>query len=267
LQDQEKNIKDLLETNLDELDIHKIGRHIKALNDELHSIGNPEFGHYKKELWAQLEKAQRMHELRKHESAIDAYEFREKQYKDLLEILEKRRRRYERGQETEKRELMYKLRAEDTNVFYKEELEDNELEVLKEQGYKQVNEYDIFSQSVRTFLVKSPLNHSSTHTFLVWSVKKLVEDIKGVEKVEEHITRDADITFRYKKRYYALEVETGNLLTKKHQLKAKVTTLNRKYGTRWAFVVSNKELLPEYRKWGPSTQRTEVEKLLKKWLE
>lgn len=43
--------------------------------------------------------------------------------------------------------------------------------------------------------------------------------------------------------------------------------LNRKYGKRWMFVVSNKELLPQYRKWGPSTQRTEVEKMLTKWLE
>ncbi len=70
-----------------------------------------------------------------------------------------------------------------------------------------------------------------------------------------------------KKKVYALEIETGNLLSKKVQLKAKVTTLNRKYGKRWMFVVSNQEDLPLYRKWGKSTQRTEVEKVLEKWLE
>ena len=267
LEEQETVIKQLLRSDLEKLDIHQVVRYIRTIQKERHGLRSAHFEKYSKELSEKLEKAQRFHELLKHKSEIGAYEYQKKNYKELLEILEKQRRRYEKDGRTEKREIMYKLRAEDTNVFYREELKDDELHVLKEQGYKQVNEYDLFSQSVRTFLVKSPLNHSSTHTFLVWSVKKLVEDIKGTEKVEEHITRDADITFRYKKKYYALEIETGNLLTKKDQLKAKIAMLNRKYGKRWAFVVSNKELLPQYRKWGSSTQRTEVEKMLTKWLE
>lgn len=267
LGEQETTIKQLLRTDLEKLDIHQVGRYIRAIEKERYNLRNVKLEQYKQGLLDKLEKAQRLYELLKHKSEIDGYEYQKKNYKELLNILERERQRYNRNQETEKRELFYKLNREDTNVFYKEELKDNECEVLKEHDYKQVNEYDIFSNSVRTFLVKSPLNHSSTHTFLVWSVKKLVEDIKGTEKVEEHITRDADITFRYKKKYYALEVETGNLLSKKDQLKAKVAMLNRKYGKRWMFVVSNKELLPQYRKWGSSTQRMEVEKVLAKWLE
>lgn len=267
LREQEATIKKLLSTTLEELDIHQIGRYLRNIEKERYNLRNVKLEQYKQGLLDKLEKAQRLYELLKHKSEIDGYEYQKKNYKELLEILERQRRRYEKEERTEKREIMYKLRAEDTNVFYKEELKEDEIEVLKEEGYKQVNEYDIFSQSVRTFLVNPPLNHSPQHTFLVWSVKKLVEDIKGTEKVEEHITRDADITFRYKKKYYALEIETGNLLTKKDQLKAKIAMLNRKYGKRWMFVVSNKELLPQYRKWGPSTQRTEVEKVLTKWLE
>jgi hypothetical protein len=267
LQEQEITIKKLLSVNLEELDIHQIGRYIRNVEKERYNIRNVKLEPYKQQLSEKLEKAQRLYEVLKHKSEIDGYEYQKKNYKEYLELLEKQRRRLEREERTEKRQIMYKLRAEDTNVFYKEELKEDEIDVLKEEGYKQVNEYDIFSQSVRTFLVKSPLNHSSSHTFLVWSVKRLVEDIKGTEKVEEHITRDADITFRYKKKVFALEIETGNLLSKKDQLKAKVAMLNRKYGKRWMFVVSNKELLPQYRKWGPSTQRTEVEKVLEKWLE
>lgn len=265
--EQEVTIKKLLSTPIEELDIHEVGRYIRTVEKERSNLRDVHFENYKQRLSENLEKARKHYELLKHQSEIDAYEYQKNNYKELLEILEKQRRRYERDEATEKRQILYKLRAEDTNVFYKEELKDEELAVLKEQGYKQVNEYDIFSNSVRTFFVKSPLNHSATHTFLVWSLKKLVDDIKGVEKIEEHITRDADITFRYKKKYYALEIETGNLLSKKDQLKAKVLMLNRKYGNRWLFLVSNKELLPQYRKWGPSTQRTEVEKVLQKWLE
>lgn len=267
LQEQEVAIKKLLSTNLEELNIHQTGRYIRTIEKERYNIRNADFEHYKQGLLDKFEKAQRLYELLKHKSEIDGYEYQKKNYKEYLEILERQRRRLEREERTEKRHIMYKLQAEDTNVFYKEELKEDEIDVLKEEGYKQVNEYDIFSQSVRTFLVKSPLNHSSSHTFLVWSIKRLIEDIKGTEKVEEHITREADITFRYKKKVFALEIETGNLLSKKDQLKAKVAMLNRKYGKRWMFVVSNKELLPLYRKWGTSTQRTEVEKVLEKWLE
>lgn len=265
LQEHEATIKKLLGTQLEALDIHQVGRYIRALEKERYGLRSAHFEKYSEELSENLEKARKHYEILKHKSEIDSYEYQKKNYKEYLEILEKQRRRLERDEATEKRQIMYKLRAEDTNVFYKEELKEDEIEVLKEEGYKQVNDYDLFSKSVRTFLINPPLNHSPQHTFLVWSVKKLVEDIKGTEKVEDHITRDADITFRYKK-IYALEIETGNLLSKKDQLKAKIAMLNRKYGKRWMFVVSNKELLPQYRKWGPSTQRTEVEKVLEKWL-
>jgi len=56
------------------------------------------------------------------------------------------------------------------------------------------------------------------------------------------------------------------LLKKKKQTKEKVNYLNKKYENRWLFGVANKNLLTEYKKLGFATQRTQVEKTLKKWL-
>jgi hypothetical protein len=263
---QERDIKELLTANVEFLDVHKLGRYITSINDEIDDL--PErFEKYKPELLKKLEDVEKLHEIKKHESRIKGFKLEEEKHHQVIDYLERDILRLDRERKGEKKRILRKLDWQGTSVFYKEELNDEECEVLKEHNYKQVNEYDIFSRQVRPFLVKCPLNHSPTHTFLVWSMKKLVEEIKDVDKIEEHLTKDADLTFRYKKKYYALEIETGNLLSKKDQLQQKVLSLNRKYGKRWMFVVSNQEDLPAYRKWGKSTQRTEVEKVLETWLE
>ena len=109
------------------------------------------------------------------------------------------------------------------------------------------------------------MNHSTTHTFLVWEIKELL-DILGAEKITEHQTVDADITFKYRHRFYAVEIETGSLLKKKRQAIDKVEYLKKKYNNRLLFVVSNKNLLKDYKKLGFATQRSMVEKTLRKWL-
>lgn len=266
LEREEENIKKLIRTNPQSLGLKGLGEYIEDVKAKI-NFSSKKFRKYKSDLMKKLPKAKRVYELKDYENRIKEYKELEKNYDELFDIYEKRRKKEEREKEQEKRAIYRELTMEDTNVFYKEELNEEEIAILKENEFKQVNEYDIFSKNSRTFLIKSPLNHSPTHTFLVWSVMKVVEDIKGVDRIEEHLTRDADITFRYKKKYYALEIETGNLLSKKVQLKAKVAMLNRKYGNRWMFVVSNQEDLPKYRKWGKSTQRTEVEKVLENWLE
>jgi hypothetical protein len=166
----------------------------------------------------------------------------------------------------ERKERLLKELDLSKKVFLMEELTDETHQVLLEEGFVQVNEYDILSEQLVTALVRPPLKHSPTHAFLVWSVMQFLEEQEGVTRVEEHETRDADITFRYDKKYYAIEVETGSLLRKKKQLKEKVAYLNQKYHHRWLFVVSNKNLVSEYRKLGPATPRNGVEKNVLKML-
>jgi hypothetical protein len=174
--------------------------------------------------------------------------------------------KYQEEVDEEQRELALLDKLEDEgNVIKKEDLSEEERKILLENDYKQVNEYCVYEQKIITVLVKQILNHLPTHTFLVWSVLRLLADFE-VKNLKSHDTREADITFKYKHQLYAIEIETGSLLTRKKQLEDKVKYLNRRYPKKWFFVVSNKNLQPKYRKYGVATQRVGVEKFLKKML-
>lgn len=158
------------------------------------------------------------------------------------------------------------LDIDNNKVYLTNELSTEEILILKDEGYKQANEYDISRKEIITVLVKPVLNHSITHTFLVWSSKKYLETIAEISDIVEHETRDADITFRFNNTTYALEIETGNLLKKQQQLKEKISYLNNKYSNKWMFIVSNKDLLSKYRLYGLSTHRKGVQENIQKML-
>jgi hypothetical protein len=121
----------------------------------------------------------------------------------------------------------------DNKVFYKEELEADEIEILKSEDYEQTNEYCIINKKVVPALVKKILNHKKSHTFLQHNIIEfLKQEFPEITKIEEHDTKDADITFKYNHCYYALEIETGTLLKKARQLAEKINYLNTKYKDR-----------------------------------
>ena len=140
----------------------------------------------------------------------------------------------------------------------------DQIKALLEEGYEQVNEYCVFEKKIITALVNREPNCSNTHTFLVWSVKRLLESYKGIHSIREHDTKEADISFVYKGEDFALEIETGSLLGKRVQTERKIKQLSNNYGKRWMFVVSNKKLMPKYHKLGFSTQRADFAKNLEK---
>jgi len=201
-------------------------------------------------------KEERLWEIREEKRTLD----------NEINELKTERQNMLREKDVEKREIKKLLDVEKNNVFVRKELNEDEIKVLKEEGFEHANEYDIVEQEIITVLVKKILNHSKTHTFLVWSVRQFLDDLEGVKKIKEHETKYPDLTFKYKEKEFAMEIETGNLLRKKKQALEKIKFLNRKYGKRWIFVVSNKNLLPAYKKMGPTTQRSEVARKLKKWL-
>ena len=88
-----------------------------------------------------------------------------------------------------------------------------------------------------------------------------------VTRIGTHDTRDADITFIHYNKKYAIEIETGTLLKKIRQLKNKTHYLNNKYPHRWFFVVSNRNLQSQYKKYGITAQRSRVSETLTKMLE
>ena len=215
-----------------------------------------------------ISQAKKLVEELKHKERIEQLEMKTREEEDKLEKIKIEQQELLKTEEQEKKDTLKSLNIEETKVFYADELSGEELEVLLENGFKQKNEYDIFEKENVTVLVKQILNHSPTHTFLAWSVFSFLRaNFPEVENLKEHETRDADITFDFEGKTFALEIEMGNLLRKKKQLAEKVKYLNRKYKKRWMFLVSNKNLVSKYRKHGITTQRKDVgeniEKLMK----
>ena len=171
-----------------------------------------------------------------------------------------------RTKEQQRAYLKNRLDLEENKVVDKTELNDVEIEILLEEGYKQVNEYCVAKKKVITVLIRPILNHSVAHTFLVWSTRRLLEEYAMIEDILEHETRDADLTFEVDGKEFAIEVETGTLLRKKKQLEEKIKYLDEKYEDRWMVVVSKRELVKKYNKFGLCTQRKWVCKNLEKML-
>jgi len=152
------------------------------------------------------------------------------------------------------------------SIFKIDKLTPTEIDVLTEHRYVKVVEYDVKEKKLITVLLRPMPPHSSTHIFLVWSIKRLLKDIKGIKRIQTDFTVDADLTFNYETKVIAIEVETGSLLKVRKRLERKAEHLNDMYGNSWFFVVSNKNLVPKYRKYGKVTTRRGVAEMLQKML-
>lgn len=189
-----------------------------------------------------------------------------KEYEENREEREKIREELERkrNEEYDKQEILRRLDKMGA-VYQKKDLTKKEIKVLVENEFRQVNEYDLIEKKRIPVLVKPFHHHSIAHTFLVWSARRLIESF-GIEDVREYFTVDADLVFSWKGEEYAIEVECGSLIGKKNQLKEKVGNLNKKYPERWMFIVSHRDLLKKYKKFGKTVTRSKAKEKLKKML-
>jgi len=130
-----------------------------------------------------------------------------------------------------------------------------------------VNEFCVLEKKRITVLVKPFGNHTVQHEFLVWSSKRLLKKIKGIKEIQEHLTRDADLTFIFNGKKFALEIERGDLLRKPDRLREKRKYLNKKYTNRWMFVVSNRDFLTKYKKFGFTSDRSRLSENLAKLIQ
>ncbi len=255
----------LLETQLENLGKEMLQQTLDEVASKLKLI--PEINKLNKFKSALLETkaiAQRcLMEVTRNES-LQQFEEKRSQLKDNIKELERLKEKRRLELENKNFEILDKLDADRTDVFFREELDEEQIEALHEEGWEDANEYDVMEKATIPVLVRKIMNHSKTHTFLVWSVERLLTSL-GI-RCAKHETRYPDITFYHNDEWWAIEVEKGSLLRKKNQMRAKVDFLNRHYPSRWMFVVSNKDLLPQYREWGFTTPRSGVEKVIENWL-
>lgn len=203
-------------------------------------------------------------EKEQHNKELTRYE---RQKEELTENLQKIREEIKilRQERWDKKEqILEDLSAETSLLYEKDELGSDEVEALKEEDFEEINEYDPKTKMNKSFLVKKILNHSATHSFLVARIKEMLDEEPEITNVQLHETKDADITFKIRSKTYAIEVETGTLLSKKRQLHEKVVYLKNKYGQNWFFVVTHRDLVKRYKKFANVTPRSEVSKMIEK---
>ncbi|MDD5192048.1 MAG: hypothetical protein PHH54_01580 [Candidatus Nanoarchaeia archaeon] len=229
-----------------------------------------EFSHFIPQLKERLVKArERLEEARKEQyskNLSEEIEIKEQKNKNLEEEIKEKERQRLYQEEVNERIILRKLNAEENYVFEKDKLNKREIGALLRNGYLIYSEYCIINKKLINLLIKKKLNHSPTHIFLVWNTINLLKNIKGVKNIREHLSVDADLTFRFEGKLYALEIETGTLLKKTKQKQEKVDYNNKKYKDRWMFIVSNRNLMKEYNKLGFATQRKGVSKNIAKML-
>lgn len=208
---------------------------------------------------------EKIEEEKHREEMLDIYHEKERLKKEVEEI-QKQKREAQQTEDDKNRKIIDDMETYNNTVFIKSELNNEQIALLKEEDYTPANEYDLLERKVIPVFIEKTMNHSRTHTFLVWSTKRLIEKKFKVENLEYHDTKDADITFKYKNKYYAIEIETGTLLKKNRHIAEKIKFLNRKYPYRWIFLVSNRNLQGKYKKLGITCQRNNTEKTLLKIL-
>jgi hypothetical protein len=106
-------------------------------------------------------------------------------------------------------------------------------------------------------LLKPSYNESPQHFFLIKDIEAYIN--KFTNKVQTFNTAKPDIVFEVDKKKYAVEIETGKVLkTNKRKFLAKVKALKKDYGKNWFFVVTDKNLYRNYKKFGPTFTKRSI---------
>jgi conjugal transfer ATP-binding protein TraC len=154
------------------------------------------------------------------------------------------------------------IKADENFPVHKQsDLTQEEIKHLQRKKFVQTEQISIVSNKKEAFLIKPRFNESIGHCFMTYDIANYLK--KFTKKVELFVTAKPDVVFEINGKKYAIEVETGKVLTKdKKKLIEKVKTLNEEYGMNWFFVVTNRNFYPKYKKFGETfTKKSILNKL------
>lgn len=160
----------------------------------------------------------------------------------------------------------FEIKIDETQRVHKSKgLKKEEKEYLLKKGFKEEYFKSLSSTKKEKYFVKPRFNETANHLFVIDDIKNYLE--KKKIKVELYVTKKPDIVFGLGKKKIAIEVETGSMLSVKKTFDEKVKTLNKNYDD-WFFVVTNKNKVANYRKYGKTIDarflRRQLDKIIKK---
>lgn len=138
------------------------------------------------------------------------------------------------------------------------------MQYLLRRGYSLTKHYDLRMKE-GVYLTKNQKTETPQHAFLVWAILKYLKEQNL--PAGSYKTIKPDIIFEFQNRKIAIEVETGkNLRNNRRQFREKVQSLYENFGYNWFFVVTNRDLVKKYKKYGCTYTRKNVIKAIWKYV-
>jgi len=153
----------------------------------------------------------------------------------------------------------------DKGYFRFNDLNRDEVIYLYHEDYKRTLQFDLNGEK-EYWLVRLGVKESAEHFLLVKLVTEHIEKNYGFP-IWNYKTKMPDIIFEFKNRKVAIEIETGkNLMNNRKQFLEKVEWLNENFGDNWFFVVTNRNLVKKYKKYGRTFTRKNVIKGIERYV-
>ena len=176
-------------------------------------------------------------------------------------LLDKKKRIFDR-KKTNSINIRTELSYEDLHLV--NDLTYHEIEYLMNEDYKIVYQQDLYGKK-NHYLIRPPSNESLQHCFLVQIIKQVLKN--NFEDVRDYGTRGPDIVFRIRNKFIALEIETGKVLSRnRKRFLEKIKSLKRNYGGDWFIIVTNRNFLGKYGKFGKTVSRKNFLKKLSSYV-
>lgn len=141
--------------------------------------------------------------------------------------------------------------------FRKRELTENDIWYLKQKDFIEISAVGVTSKKQDSYFILPRSNESPIHFFLCKVIEEFLLDFTSDVRLYE--TKKPDVVFSAGGKKFAVEVETGTRPSRNPVgFEGKVRELNKRFGERWFFVVTDRKLRKEYSKWGKTLVRGEV---------
>jgi hypothetical protein len=141
-------------------------------------------------------------------------------------------------------------------VFRSNEVDSSLQWDLEHSGYYSVTNRDIYGKE-KYYYFKPFFHETARHGILVFEIADYLKHY--TKKIKTYLSVKPDIVFEINGEEWAVEVETGIILKKnKNQLLAKIENLKENYGRRWFFVITDRNLLKSYKRYGKTFTRRNV---------
>ncbi len=144
--------------------------------------------------------------------------------------------------------------------FHKKNITKDEVKYLLNKDY-QIKKYkNLLSGRMENFILQPRHNESFTHLFLTHNISEFLEK-NGIE-TELFVTKKPDIVFEIRGKRFAIEIETGSIFSKISRMKEKLEVLENY--DKWFFVVTDRNKVKKYKKYGDAVDKRYVKSRLDK---